>query len=463
MATISGILSLSDTKAETNETETPAPIQPADDPSAYNDSLSSLKTSARVGGDNELLRTILADTSSQIGVVDDLSASFRELITPLSALLRALEEEKAGSVRTKGALGALRVTHDAMVADSQQLEKRHSELQAENGQLCQKLEAALTQVRDLEAGNGKLYSDIAGERAAMATVESQLNEEISSAGALSEENKTLADRAEALEQKAAALEIKASGARQSLSALENERANLEPVLDRALVESSLLSRQLTESEKVLSDARTKLAQMKRRVGAMEAQRIKVAAACAMATERMQNETQALSAKVDALQSHADGVDKLLITTRQSLFSRAEDMRLVEAKLFEAESSRNKAERTLEKSAAVAEGWEQQVEKLQQTNTELADKCRATTETLATSEGWLVHAKEKIKSLTAEIEALQADTAAGRAKFDEDVVQLNATSEHERCERSLAEGALQTVRRDYARLQAQMAQERALRR
>lgn len=463
MGTISEFLSLSGTKADTNETETLAPIQPADDPSTFSNGLFNLKTSAGVGRDNEVLRTILVDTTKQLSVIDDLTAGFRELITPLSSLLRTLEEEKAGSVRTKGALAALRATHDAMLDDFQRLEQRHADREIENGQLRHKLESVLAQVKDLESENGQLNSDVAGERAAIATVQSQLNEETSNARALTEENKTLADRADALEQKAAALEIKASGARQSLATLESEKANLEPVLERTLVESSRLSRQLTESEKVLSDARSKFAQMKRRLGATEAQRIKMAAAYSMATERLQIETQALSAKVDALQSHSDAVNKLLATTRQGLVARAEEMRLVEAKLFEAEAARSKAEKQLEKWAAVADGWEQNVAKLQQDNTELTEKAGVTTETLTTSEGWIIHAKGRIKSLTDEIEKVRADTAAGRAKFDEDVVQLRATLEHERCERSLAEGALQTIRRDYARLQAQMAQERALRR
>jgi hypothetical protein len=71
--------------------------------------------------------------------------------------------------------------------------------------------------------------------------------------------------------------------------------------------------------------------------------------------------------------------------------------MVEARVSEANASRIKAEKKLEKNAAIAESWAQQVAKLQRLGTELADKCRATTEMLATSEGWLIHAKEKIKS------------------------------------------------------------------
>jgi len=61
------------------------------------------------------------------------------------------------------------------------------------------------------------------------------------------------------------------------------------------------------------------------------------------------------------------------------------------------------------------------------------------------------------------DAGQPTTDANRAKTEDDIVQLNATIEHERAERALAEGALETARSDYARVQQQMAQERATRR
>ena len=85
------------------------------------------------------------------------------------------------------------------------------------------------------------------------------------------------------------------------------------------------------------------------------------------------------------------------------------------------------------------------------------------ETLTANESSLSHANEKIKSLTGHVERLQPDAAAHRAETEEHIVQLNATIEHERCERALAEGALETTRADYARIQRQMSQERSTRR
>ena len=72
-------------------------------------------------------------------------------------------------------------------------------------------------------------------------------------------------------------------------------------------------------------------------------------------------------------------------------------------------------------------------------------------------------EHEIKALTTQVEQIQSEADANRAKTEDDIVQLNATIEHERAERALAEGALETARSDYARVQQQMAQERATRR
>jgi len=463
MGTISEFLSLARAKSGPEGSGTIAPIQPIDDPAAYSEDPANLVRSAHVGRDNEILRTLLSDTGNQLSVVDELTAIFGRLIGPLNDILIALEQEKAESARTNGALAALRHTHDAMSDGFQLLENRFADLDVENKRLHQELDAVLSRTRDLDTEKGQLNSEAAGGQAAVATLEKQLNEEINCIRALTEEKLNLGERAEMFEERAVALEIDAVDARQNLSRLETAKTSLKTDLDRALAASSILARKLAESEKGLSEDRHKLGQMEKRLGTVEAQRIKIAAACEMSNERRQKQIRTLSMKLDALQTKSDTTDNLLVTTRQGLVARFEEIRVVEANLFEANAARIKAEKKTEKNAAIIDGWKQQGEKLQEASSELTDKCRVTTQILTASGGWLVHAQQKIRSLTDEVQSLQADAAANRSRFEEDVVQLNATMEHERCERALAQGALETIRRDYARLQGQMAQERALRR
>jgi chromosome segregation ATPase len=146
-----------------------------------------------------------------------------------------------------------------------------------------------------------------------------------------------------------------------------------------------------------------------------------------------------------------------------LVERTEAMRTAETKLLEVVVARGEAEKKVEQLAVASSGWEQQAKKLEQEVATLAERCKVLSEALTANESSLSHANEKVKSLTGHVDRLQADAAAQRAEAEEHIVQLNATIEHERCERALAEGALETTRADYARIQRQMSQERLTRR
>jgi chromosome segregation ATPase len=357
----------------------------------------------------------------------------------------------------------MRSGHETLRGEYQQLERKSSDLEGDNERLRQDLDSALSHGRELEMDRAKLASEIAGGRAAMAMIVKQLGEETNNVRALTDEKKHLVERVEISDKRAVALEDEVAQVCERLSLVSSAKDNLQAALDRTLAESSRMGRQLAETETALADTRGRLEHTENTLALTEAERNKLAAACDEANERRQSEVYALGLKLDALRSHSDAAEKLLATARQSLVARSEEIRVAEAKLLDATVARSKAEKKAEQHAATVEGWELQTKKLEQANNELTERCRVLTETLTTSESWLVHAKEKIKSLTGQAEQLQADGGATRAKFEEDFVQLNATIEHERCERSLAEGALESIRGDYARLQGQMAQERSIRR
>jgi crescentin len=464
MGTVSDLLSLAGAKSKPDAFAPQAPIQPSDDPPAPLDRPVTLAdVGARIGEDNEVLRTLLIDTTHHLGALDDLKDTFNRLVEPLNNTLTSLAQERTEHAGARGALAALRSSHETLRGDFQRLERRSSDMDGENERLRQDLESALSHARELEADRAKLASELAGGRSAMAIIVKQLGDDTGHVRALPEEKKHMAERIEAADKRAVALEAEIAQAVENLSLLNSAKDNLQASLDRTLAESSRIGRQLAETETALADTRGKLEHTENTLAMTEAERNKLAAACDEANERRQSETYALGLKLDALRSHSDAAEKLLATARQSLVARSEEIRVAEAKLLEANVGRSKAEKKAEKHAAVVEGWEQQAKKLEQTNNDLTDRCRVLTETLTTSEGWLVNAKEKIKSLTTQVELYQAEGAASRNKFEEDFVQLNATIEHERAERTLAEGALETIRNDYARLQAQMAQERSLRR
>jgi chromosome segregation ATPase len=154
---------------------------------------------------------------------------------------------------------------------------------------------------------------------------------------------------------------------------------------------------------------------------------------------------------------------MLASTRQSLVGRSEALRSAEARLFDGNIARKEAENKAEQLAAAGESRDQQIETLERDVMELTERCRVLLEVQTTNESALADAQEHIASLSSHLQQVQSDAAAYRAKAEEDFVQMTATIEHERTERSFAHAALESTRKDYARLQQQTTQERSVQR
>jgi chromosome segregation ATPase len=221
-----------------------------------------------------------------------------------------------------------------------------------------------------------------------------------------------------------------------------------------------MSRHISDSENVLSELRGKLQQAEGAQAAAEAERAKLVTACDEANELRQSEAYALGLKLDGLRSRAEATEKLLAEARQSLVVRTEELRSTEGKLQEATAGKREAEKRAATLAVSSDRWESQVKKLERSVDGLNERCKVLSEVLTAREGSLAHANDKNSVLTEEIQRLQQETATARAGAEEEIVKLNADIQHERAERAVIEGSLETARGDYARILRQLSEERA---
>ena len=81
------------------------------------------------------------------------------------------------------------------------------------------------------------------------------------------------------------------------------------------------------------------------------------------------------------------------------------------------------------------------------------------ETAKARETSLAHAEQKIKSLTDRVDQLEHDARAYRARSVKRIEESTETVQRERVELAVAQGALETTRRDYAWLQRGLPAER----
>jgi len=122
---------------------------------------------------------------------------------------------------------------------------------------------------------------------------------------------------------------------------------------------------------------------------------------------------------------------------------------------EATIARNAREKVVERLTAARDALDGKTRELEQGRASLTERSKSLAETLKARETSLAHAEQKIKALTDRIAEIEVDAGAYRAKTERRIDELNASLQRERVELAVAQGALETTRRDYARLQRDM--------
>jgi crescentin len=416
---------------------------------------------ARLGEGNEALRNLLIDTERRITALDDVKDAFRNLVEPIGTALQALEHENSDNVSLRNALAELRASHDTLRTEFQALEKRSAESESDNQSLKRELALVQQVANGLESDKAELTSEVVAARAEIANLESQLAHETADARALGEANELLVDHANGADKRIVELQADCALMREQLSLLETDKRSLQTALDQTLAESSRLSRRLTESESALAAARSRLEQTEIGLASVESERAALGAARDEANERHQSESYALNLRLEAMRSRAGTAEKLLSEVRQSLVARTEEIRVSERKVVEATIARNATEKTVERLTAARDALEAKVKELEQARATLVERANGLAEAAKARETSLTHAEHKIKSLTDRVDQLEHDARMYRTKTVKRIDDLNETLQRERVEYAVAQGALETNRRDYARLQRGLSAEQAV--
>jgi crescentin len=437
----------------------PSPNQRDTDSTAQHDERTFADLGARLGEGNEALRNLLIDTDRRITALDDVKDAFRNLVEPIGTALQALEQENSDNFGLRNTLAELRTNHEAVRAEFQALEKKAAELTSDNQSVRRELALVQQAARGLESDRAELTSEVVAARAEIANLESQLAQETANARALGEANQIFADHADSTDKRIVELQADCTLTREKLSLLETDKRSLQTALDQTLAESSRLSRRLAES--ALAAARTRLEQMEIGLASAENERTALCAARDETNERHQSEGYALNLRFEAMRSRAGTAEKLLSEVRQSLVARTEEIRVTERKVVEATIARNATEKTVERLAAARDALDTKVKELEQARTTLTERLNGLSETVKARETSLAHAEHKIKSLTDQVDQLEYETRTHRVKAAKRVEDLNEALQRARVEFAVAQGALETTRRDYARLQRGLSAEQAV--
>ena len=152
-----------------------------------------------------------------------------------------------------------------------------------------------------------------------------------------------------------------------------------------------------------------------------------------------------------MQARANLTEGLLEEARQSLMARADDIRSLERRIVEATTGQEDAtERLTQLKTALAER-EAQIAELEELLEALHEHNQVLSDSSAARDSAYGSAEAKLKEQANQIQLLEIQLTGARSANEIQLEQMNAQLQREQLERAMAEGALESGRRDIARL------------
>ena len=416
---------------------------------------------AQLGGENESLRNLLLDANAKIGELDTIKNAVGKLVDPVSKALRAFETEKSEKISLQTVLNNTRAAYGKLRNEVADLEKRANFSEKECQALRQELTTTQNLLRSLEATKAEIAIDIAARRAQIVDLEARLAQETGEGKALREENRRLDERLSTADKRVVAIESELNAARQRLLMLEDEKRAQHISLDKISGEAARLSRKLVEAEASLTATQGRLRHVEGNFAELSTEKSRLVSALDDANERHGHELTTQRMRFDALQARATASEKLLGEAREHLLARADEIRTYDRRAGELALERDALQARIAELEAERIHRESEFKEVDQARATLMERGAALTRAYTVKEAALVRAEDTIAALNEQIAAIEAARASEKQVADQRIEELGASLRREQMQCSVVEGALETARKDFARLMREaMALQRA---
>ena len=410
----------------------------------------------QLGEENETVRNLLIDASHKIRDLDAIRDAFGRLVEPVSKTLKAYEEEKSEKISLQSTLAEMRNAYNKTRGELAAFEKKSNALETECIRLRQDFSITQQNLRTAEAAKAEQAVELQTQRAAIIELDRRLKHEIAERESFREEHRRLGDRLASADKRISQVESEAETARQKLVVSEREKATLQTSFDNASGETARLSRKIVEAENTVAAMQGRVRQIEASFTELSSDRARIAQALDEERQRHQNETRALQARLEALQTRAITTEKLLDEARAALLARADDIRTFERRAIEANLTRNALEARLSEMQNADAQRNAELNDAEQARTALNERAAALAKAVKTRETALSRAEERIALLTDRVSRLESELQSNSYAAEKQIEELSAAVQRERAERAMAEGALETGRRDLARLLREIA-------
>jgi len=432
------------------EAAAPRNAAPTDNPLELDEELFSA-LGAQLGGENESLRNLLLDANAKIGELDTIKNAVGKLVDPVSKALRAFEAEKSEKISLQTVLNNTRTAYGKLRNEVAELEKKANFSEKECQALRQELTTTQNVLRTLEATKAEISIDIAARRAQIADLEARLAQETGEGKALREENRRLDERLSNADKRVVSLESELNAARQRLLMIEDEKRSQQISLDKISVEAARVSRKLAETEASLTATQGRLRHVEGNFAELSTERARLANAIDESNERHEHELTTQRMRFDALQARAAASEKLLGEAREHLLARADEIRIYDRRTGELALERDALQARISDLEAERIQRESEFTEVDQARATLMERSTALARAFTAKEAALTRAEDTIAALNEQVAAIESARAAEKQASEQRIEELGASLRREQMQCSVVEGALETARKDFARL------------
>jgi crescentin len=396
------------------------------------------------------------------GGLDSISRVVEHLraIEPLLAEIRAPVAEEFEARRVEHAeLISLRAAHD-------QAARLLAAAQAEERELSAKLAAADAALVESDARRQAL--DVALEDGALEIdrlrnglqqsdlkvggLEASLRDATGRADHLSQDVETLRAQTQDIDARRGESEAALAAAKQQSALQVEEISTLKKRLDQAVSDVARLSRIETELEAQIAGDRARLLAADNALATFQADSARTIRGLEAQVEASRTEVSALQTRLETATGRADKLEEMNGQISARLNDSSAQQQAVERRAGDLNVALERAlerVRNLEDEVEDLRGRHAGVDTARAAAIERADQLA---KTVGAHEKALKRAEERAAQLRTRFEALQASEDETRRAHDEKVAEMAAEIERIRSEAALAEGALESARRDRSRLQ-----------
>jgi crescentin len=440
----------------------PAPLAPVkvvtpppNEPEIELDNELFFPIATQLGQENETVRNLLMDAEHKIGELESIKVSIAKLVDPVCNTLRGYEETQSEKLILQRALNSTREVCNKLRDDLSAAENKATKFKIECTRLQEITTLAKQTIAGLERTRTEQFAELGVHRAHVAELQGVTQQQASELRLTRDENLRLGERVVGADQRIVQIEGEAQAAQHEARRVKEERSVSQASLEKTLSDLAQTTRRLSDADKAVVSTQARLKATEINLAEVQAERSRLAAALDEANHTHREQINRLNSRLEALQARGTMTDNLLEEARQALMARAEEMRTFDRRVSDASTTNDTLAERLSSLEAMLAERELQIRDLEQARALLTDEANKLIHAATSREGIYQTTQQNIREKNDLVELLEEQITAARSAHSMQVESLQAQLQREQLERSMAEGALETARKDVSRLQQEV--------